>query len=413
MSILLKNIKNLNKDIYIEGNIISKISNNINLEANEIIDCSNKYAIPAFYNTHTHCAMSILRGLGDDKELFSWLSEDIWPVEDTLSDDDIYWSSKFAILEMIKSGTVFFSDMYFNQPMTIKAAHEMGIRAAISVVGFDLFKKEETEKKKNEILKFLDLDTLNNRIFKTLSCHSLYTVSDELFKFAVDLANKNNMFLHIHAAETLKEFNDCQKDFGLTPIEKLKKLGCLGNKTILAHCVHLTDNDVNIIKSNDVKIAHCPSSNLKLNSGKMRFQYLLDNNCFLTLGTDGASSNNTLSMLNEMKIASFSAKDQANSPVAGKAEDIFKIATKNGAEAFGINAGTIEEGKLADLLLLDVNDIQLLPDYNLISNLIYSADKSCITDVICDGKFLMKDRKVEGENEIIDNFKKITKRLKK
>ena len=413
MSILLKNIKNLNKDIYIENNIISKISGNIDLKTNEVIDCSDKYVVPAFYNTHTHCAMNILRGLGDDKELFSWLSEDIWPVEDTLTDDDIYWSSKFAILEMIKGGTVFFSDMYFNQPMTIKAAHEMGMRAAISVVGFDLFKEEETKKKKDEFLKFLELDTLDNRIFKTLSCHSLYTVSDELFKFTVDLANKNNMFLHIHAAETLKEFNDCKKDFDLTPIEKLEKLDCLSDKTILAHCVHLTDNDVNIIKSNGVKISHCPSSNLKLNSGKMRFQYLLDNNCYLTLGTDGASSNNALSMLNEMRMASFSAKDQVNSPVAGKAEDIFKIATRNGAEAFGINAGIIEEGKLADMLLLDADDIQLLPEYNLISNLVYSADKSCITDVICDGKFLMKNRKIEGENEIINNFKRITKRLKK
>ena len=145
----------------------------------------------------------------------------------------------------------------------------------------------------------------------------------------------------------------------------------------------------------------------------MAFQKMLDENCFITLGTDGASSNNNLSMIEEMKIASLSAKDQHNSPVACKAEDIFKVATKNGAECFGLNAGIIEEGKLADFLLLDANDIQLLPDYNLISNLVYSADKNCITDVVCDGNFLMKNRKIRDEKIIIKNFKRISKKFKK
>ena len=146
---------------------------------------------------------------------------------------------------------------------------------------------------------------------------------------------------------------------------------------------------------------------------KMQFQKMLDGGCFITLGTDGASSNNNLSMIEEMKIASLSAKNQYNSPVVCRAEDIFKIATKNGAECFGLNAGTIEEGKLADFLLLDANDIQLLPDYNLISNLVYSADKNCITDVVCDGNFLMKNKKVKDERIIISNFRKMSKKFKK
>lgn len=413
MSILLKNVKNLKKDIYIENNIIKKIEKNINIEADNVLNCKNKIIIPAFYNTHTHCAMNILRGIGDDKDLFSWLNNDIWPIEEKLNDEDIYYSSKFAILEMIKSGTVFFSDMYFNQKQTIKAINEMGIRSSISVVGFDMFNKAETEKKKQEFLDFINLKIENKKIIKTISCHSIYTVSDELLKFSADLAKKQDLFLHIHASETKKEFDDCLNQFSITPIQKLEKLGCLSNKTILAHCVHLTDNDIEIIKKHNVKIAHCPASNLKLNSGKMRFQTLLDKECFITLGTDGASSNNTLSMLNEMRIASFSAKNQQDSPMACRAEDIFKIATRNGAECFNLNAGLIEEGKLADCLLLDADDIQLLPDYNLISNLVYSADKNCITDVICDGKILMKNRKIENEKKIINDFKKVIKKFKK
>lgn len=413
MSILLKNVKNHNKDIYIKDNIIKKISKDIDVKADIILNCKNKYIIPAFYNTHTHCAMNVLRGLGDDKELFSWLNEDIWPVEDRMVYEDFYWSSKMAILEMIKSGTVFFNDMYSCQEATINAINEMGVRACISAVAFDLFNEEETKRRKDLFNDFLKLKINNKRIIKTISCHAIYTVSDELFKFAVDVAKKNNMYLHIHACETKKEVEDCIKDCGLTPIEKLEKLGCLTNKTILAHCVHLTDKDISLINKYNVKVAHCPVSNLKLNSGKMAFQKMLDENCFITLGTDGASSNNNLSMIEEMKIASLSAKDQHNSPVACKAEDIFKVATKNGAKCFGLNAGVIEEGKLADFLLLDANDIQLLPDYNLISNLVYSADKNCITDVVCDGNFLMKNRKIRDEKIIIKNFKRISKKFKK
>lgn len=413
MSILLKNVKNLNKDVYVEKNIIKKISKNINIEADFVINCKNKYIIPAFYNTHTHCAMSILRGLGDDKELFSWLNEDIWPVEDKMVYEDFYWSSKFAILEMIKSGTVFFNDMYSSQEATINAVNEMGIRACISAVAFDLFNEEETKKRKELFNDFLKLKIDNKRIIKTISCHAIYTVSDDLFRFSADIAKKNNMYLHIHACETKKEVDDCKKNYALTPIEKLETLGCLSDKTILAHCVHLTDKDIDLIKKYNTKIAHCPVSNLKLNSGKMQFQKMLNSGCFITLGTDGSSSNNNLNMIEEMKIASLSAKDQFNSPVACKAEDIFKIATQNGAECFGLNAGIIEEGKLADFLLLDADDMQLLPDYNLISNLVYSADKNCITDVVCDGNFLMRNRKVKDEKLIIKNFKRISKKFKK
>ena len=165
--------------------------------------------------------MNVLRGLGDDKELFSWLNEDIWPVEDRMVYEDFYWSSKMAILEMIKSGTVFFNDMYSCQEATINAINEMGVRACISAVAFDLFNEEETKRRKDLFNDFLKLKINNKRIIKTISCHAIYTVSDELFKFAVDVAKKNNMYLHIHACESKIEVEDCIKYCCLTPIENL------------------------------------------------------------------------------------------------------------------------------------------------------------------------------------------------
>lgn len=414
MGILLKNItlNNEKKDILIENNFFLKISDQIKTTVDKTIDCTNKVIQPAFYNTHTHAAMSLLRGLGDDKELFSWLSEDIWPIEAKLTDKDVYIGTKFAILEMIKSGTVFFNDMYFSQAAIMEAINEMGIRGAVSIVEFDMFNKSDTEKKKKATMDFLKLDNpCKDRIIKTISCHSIYTVSEELLSFASKIAKENNMYLHIHASETKKEVDDCIKKYGISPIEKLEKLDLLTSKTILAHCVHLSDKDIEIINKHNVKIAHCPISNLKLNSGKMALQKMLDKGCFITLGTDGSSSNNSLSMIDEMKIAALSAKDQDNSPTAGKSEDIFKIATNNGAKAFNINAGEIREGMLADFVLYDLNNYHLQPNYNIISNIVYSADNSAITDVFCNGKHIMKNGKVKNEEKIITDFKNCFKNL--
>lgn len=414
MKILIKNVLLNNKvqDILIENNIFSKISDKIDIKTDQIINGDNKAIQPAFYNTHTHAAMSLLRGLGDDKELFSWLNEDIWPIEAKLTDEDIYIGTKFAILEMIKSGTVFFNDMYFSQKSIMQAIDEMGIRGAVSVVEFDMFNKKDTEKKKQDTIDFLKLNNpCSDRIIKTISCHSIYTVSEDLLEFASNIAKENNMFLHIHASETKKEIDDCMNKYNMSPIEKLEKLGLLTEKTILAHCVHLNDNDINIINKYKTKIAHCPVSNLKLNSGKMALQKMLDKKCFITLGTDGSSSNNSLSMIDEMKIAALSAKNQADSPITGKAEDIFKIATQNGANAFNINAGEIKEGKIADFVLYDLNNYHMQPNYNIISNIVYSADNSAITDVFCNGKQIMKENKVKDEEKIINDFKKCFSKL--
>ena len=414
--ILLKGVLHEGKkvDILIEGNRFKKISENIEDEDAEIIPCKDKAIFPAFYNCHTHMPMTLLKGLTDEKELMQWLKEDIWPREAKMKPHDIYVASKFAILEMIKGGIVFCNDMYQFPEETMKAIDEMGIRGVVSKPEVNVtYTPEEFEEKKKKVLEFMDYPNINeNRIIKGISCHSIYTLSEEFLKFYSDLAKKNNMRIHIHACETQKEIDDCQKAHHCTPIEYLEKLGLLTDKTILAHSVHLTEKDMDIIKKYDCKVAHCPISNFKLKSGMMAFQKLHQKGITVTLGTDGSASNNSLSILQEMKVCALNAKTQAKDSKAGSAEDILKAATVNGAKAFGIDAGEIKEGKLADFILFDLNHYLFLPNYNLISNIVYSAQNDCVTDVFCDGVQLMKDRKVKDEDKICEEFKTVSDKFR-
>ena len=296
----------------------------------------------------------------------------------------------------------------------MKAIHEMGIRGFVSQP--EMYcgnSKKELEEKKNKVLKFINSPNINeNRIIKGISCHSVYTLSEEFLKFYSELAKEHNMYLHIHACETEKEVNDCWKDHNCSPIRYLKRLGLLTEKTTLAHCVHVTEDDIGLIKKYKSRIAHCPTSNSKLKSGMMPFQKLIENGVTITLGTDGSASNNSLSMLEEMKVCALNAKTQAKKSGAGKVDDIFKSATFNGAQAFGIDAGIIEENKIADFILLDMNHYLLLPNHNLISNMVYSAQNDCITDVFCDGVQIMKNRRVKDEEKIIEEFRKVSEKFK-
>ena len=415
MSILIKNVL-LNKqrqDVYIQGNRFAEIGENITKPADTIIDGSKKAILPGFYNTHTHAAMSILRGYSDDKPLFEWWYEDIIPIEEQLTEEDIYIASRLAILEMIKSGTVFFSDMYGFAEMTLKAAQEMGIRAAISAAGLDLFDAERTKRRIELYKNFINTpNPCPERIIKCLSCHAIYTVSDELFLEARRLADEHDLYLHIHVSETAKEVEDCQEKWGMSPVEKFDSLRLLTPKTILAHAIHLNDKDIEIIKKRGCFLSTNPVSNMKLNSGAFPFERLYkEMPAQVTLGTDGAASNNNLSMIDSMKTASLLAKMQADSALSGKASDIFKIATINGARAFGLDAGEIRVGALADCILVDLDNVFLTPNYNLISNMVYAADSSCVCDVICDGKPLMRDFLVAGEQEIISQAKALSEKI--
>ena len=415
MSILIKNVLHQNQyvDVLIENNRFKQIAPHIEQAADKIIDGSNKAIMPAFYNTHCHAAMSILRGYGDDKPLFNWLREDIWPIEAKLTPDDIYVASCLAVLEMIKSGTVFFADMYFYGEETMRAVKELGIRAAVSLVEMDMFEPEQTKMKKAATIKFLEQENpCPERIIKGLSCHAVYTVSADLFEFAAKTAQENDLFMQIHLSETAAENTECLEKYGMSPTERLDSFGILNDKTMLAHAVHLNSKDVEIIRHRGSYLSHNPVSNLKLNSGLFAFEDLYNEmSDKITIGTDGASSNNNLSMIESIKFASMSAKMQANSAVAGKAAEVYRASTLNGARAFGLDAGEIREGALADCLLIDMENPFMVPNYNIISNMVYAADSSVISDVICDGKLVMENYYVDGEKEILAEARKLAKKI--
>ncbi len=416
-TLLLKNVilDGKTADVLVEGNRFKRIASGIAGEADRVIDAGGRKAlIPPFYNTHTHAAMTLLRGYADDMELFTWLNDYIWPAEAKLTEEDVYCGTRLAILEMIRSGTVFFSDMYWHQRGAVRAAEEMGVRAAIGLLylsGSDGEVLERNRRSNEELL--ASRGDNSGRIQVTYAPHAIYTVSEPVLRRIAEEACANDLAIHIHASETSREVEECKAAHdGLTPIEYLDRLGILGRRTVLAHCTHLTDHDIELIRERRAVIAHMPCSNMKLCSGAFRFHDAFDlAGCRVTIGTDGASSNNNLSMLDEMKFAALLAKHESGLPTAARDADVFNLATRCGAEAYGIDAGVIAEGKLADAVLVKLDHPQMTGDYNLVANLVYSADSSVIDTVVCDGRVLMESGRIENETEILEQARACCRKL--
>lgn len=417
-SILIQNVRVDQdiRDIAIQDNIITAIEPHIDGQFDDILDATGLLASPAFYNTHCHAAMTIFRGMADQLQLFDWLQNHIWPAEAKLNDEHIYWFSKLAFLEMIKSGTVFVNDMYFFPLQTIMAAEEMGIRAAIGMSFCDGISPEMQARAKIHNDEIIEREKdFSSRIQLTLAPHAVYTITEQTFRMIEKLAKEHNWRVHIHVSETQGEVDDCRKQHNnMTPVQYLDQLGILTPNTIAAHSIHLTDEDIDILAKRQVVLSHNPCSNFKLNSGSFRFRDTIDAGCQVTIGTDGCASNDSLSMFDDMKTAVFNARLQQNSAVAAGASEVFNAATLAPAKAFNINAGEIKPGKIADLMLIDTNKPQMISEYDWRANLVYAADSSCVHSVICDGRFIMKNRAVPGEEEIISrckdtfaNFKKL------
>jgi 5-methylthioadenosine/S-adenosylhomocysteine deaminase len=403
MTLLLKNIilNNKKQDIFIKENKIEKISENLNLPADEKIDGKGEKAVlPGLINCHTHAAMSLLRGQADDLPLDDWLKK-IWALEKKLTEEDIYQGTKLACLEMIKTGTTCFDDMYWHPEAAVRAIEETGIRA---IVGLTLLDSLPMGQKEN-IEKYWRI--FKKKKFKTITFsiapHSIYTVSKENLIWAKNFAKKNNLILHIHLSEVKKEVDDCLKKYKMSPVEYLDKIGFLSKNCILAHSIWLSDKEIKILKNRKCSVVYNPCSNMKLASGIFPYQKFKKARVNICLGTDGPASNNNLDLFEEMKFGALFQKISEMNPTIAPAQEIFKTATKNSAKALKINSGQIKKEKLADLILIDLNNICLASRHNLISNLpstkinlvqdlIYSCSGNCVSDVICDGKILMWDR---------------------
>ncbi len=407
MRLLIKNVILENKkiDILVEKGKISKIGKNLNLKANEKIDAKGEKAvIPGLINCHSHGAMILFRGIAEDLPLKEWLEKKIWPREAKLTEDDVYWGTKLAILEMIKSGITTFNEMYWFEEAQFAAIKEMGIRAFLGLVILDFLpmgSKEKVEKLAQKLKR-----NLPPTIQFTIAPHAIYTVSKENLIWAKNFAKKHKLLIHMHLAETENEVKDCLKKYKMRPVEFLEKIGFLNKNCIFAHCIWLSDREIEILEKRSCHLVYNPTSNMKLVSGIFPWKKIKKRKLNVCLGTDGPASNNSLNLFLEMKIGALLQKIENKDPTIISAKEIFQMATKNGAKALRIEAGQIKVGKLADLVLIDLNKIEAFPNYDLISNLVYSDLKSCISEVICDGKILMRDGKIENEKEIIKRAKK-------
>ncbi len=374
------------RNILIEDKRFKDLDAPAEVDEAQVFDASGSAILPAMYNTHTHAAMTLLRGYADDMPLQKWLQEYIWPFEDKLTPEDIRKGSEIAVKEMVRSGTVFFNDMYFDVEETIDTVNRTGTRAAIGITVMENHSKAVTREKREFILHWQD--PTGGRVRLVMAPHAIYTVGERKLRDSAEFAREHGMLLHIHLSETVKEVEDCLIEHGTTPVRYLDSIGFLGPDVIAAHCVHVDDEEAAILAERGVTVSHCPCSNMKLGSGVFPYSRLMQAGCRITLGTDGASSGNNLDLREAMKFAALLAKSGGD-PELLPAEEVFRWATRSGAEAFGIDAGVIAEGKLADCLLIDLSDIRMQPCHHLVSNFVYSADSRCIKHVLCDGRIVL------------------------
>ena len=373
-------------------------------EADFIIDGEGALAMPGLVNTHTHAAMSLLRGYADDMILQDWLAQKIWPLEAHLTPDDVYWGTKLACLEMIRSGTTAFNDMYFMVDQAAKAVDEAGIRAVLSYGFIDLFDatKRENECKATENLA-AHIRSLNNpRIKAAVGPHAPYTVSPEGLKWCADFAEEQKCGIHIHLAETEKEVTDCVAQHGKSPAAHLDACGILTPHTVAAHCCWLDAAECQLLGKRGVSVSHNPSSNMKLATHRaMPYPELVAAGANPCLGTDGCASNNNLDMFEEAKTAALLQKFFWNNPTILPAHEALAMATANGAKALGFPTGKLAVGAPADIVLVTTAAACNTPLHNATSNLIYACNGGTVETTICNGRVLMLDREIPGEEAIL------------
>jgi 5-methylthioadenosine/S-adenosylhomocysteine deaminase len=412
--ILLKNVYTNGRrtDILVRGNIIAKIADGIEAPGEEVIDCSRMAAIPGLINMHTHAAMTMTRSAKEDMKLHPWLQY-IWKIEAHFDEEILYWGNKLACLEMIKTGTTCFNDMYWGVDIAARVCDEMGIRGVHSYCMLDNGNMEKAEKERRALLRaFEKSQSFSPLNMFAVSVHAPYTVCEDNMRFAAMFAEQNNLLLHIHMSETEQEILDAQRDWGCSPVEYCESLGILSDRVIAAHSLWLSPHDIELMGAYGVTAVHNINSNLKIASGyKFPMEELMAAGANVTLGTDGCGSSNNLDMLEALKTAAIVQKAWRRNPEAIPLETLLKIGSENAAKALGLNAGKIEEGRLADIALIDMNNVWFTPNYDFEANLVYSANSSCVDTLICDGRIVMRGRKVEGEQEILDNANACAERL--
>lgn len=419
--ILLHNIvvDGVMSDMLIEGNRISGISP-VDCQSYacagvadsvECFDCEGKTAVPGFVNMHTHAGMSMMRGVGEDIAFHEWIAN-IWKIELDLTPEYVYHATRMACLEMIKTGTTTFNDHYWYLPEGQKAAAEMGVRGVHAYVICDRNDPAESERQKLQCVEMYELSKSwpSTSVF-AIAIHAIYSVSEPMIVWATEFAREHGLKIHIHVSETRKEIEDCMACHGgMSPVEYLDSLGVLGPDVIAAHTLWVSEKDIEILGKRGVTCVHNVNSNLKLASGyRFRYNELRDAGANICLGTDGCASSNNLDMLETMKTSAMIQKAWRDDPTAMPLQEIMQMATVNGGKALGLDLGKIEKGALADILIVDTSGYSFMSPGSFEANLVYSAHSDCVDSMIVDGKFVMKNRVVPGEKEILEEARKMLK----
>ncbi|ODR82381.1 S-adenosylhomocysteine deaminase [Haladaptatus sp. W1] len=385
-------------------------------DADETLDASDGLVIPGLVNAHCHAAMTLLRGYADDKPLDSWLREDVWPVEAALTPEDVRAGTELGMLEMIKSGTTGFADMYFEVDEVAEAVEEAGLRARIGHGVVTIGKDEEVAREDFEtslaIAEEFD-GAADGRITTAVMPHSLTTVGEEYLDDYISRTRDLGVPLHYHANETRDEVAPIVEERGKRPLEYAREKGMTGESDFVAHGVHVNTTEIDLLAETGTGVIHCPASNMKLASGMAPVQAMLDAGVTVGLGTDGAASNNDLDMFGEMRDAAMLGKLAANDASAVAAESVVEMATRGSATALGFDSGRIEEGANADLAVIDLSSAHLVPHHDLVSHLAYAARGSDVKHTICDGTVLMADREplTLDEKSVTENAEKRAKEL--
>lgn len=379
------------------------------------IDAAGKLVMPGLVNTHGHAAMVLLRGYADDLPLMEWLEKKCWPIEDKMTEEDIYWGTQLAILEMLKTGTTCFTDMYFQMDGVARSVEQSGIRAVLSrgMIGFPP-KGEQAIKESREFVKKWH-GAANGRITTLLGPHAPYTCPPDYLKQVVALSEELNLPIQIHLSETAGEVELSIKEHGVTPIRLMEQVGLFDRPTLAAHCVHVTDEDIEIMARYDVHVAHNPDSNLKLGSGVAPALKMLNKGLVVGLGTDGAASNNNLDMFEEMRQAAMVHKGVQLDPIAITAYKALEMATKDGAKALFLDEkhGTLQSGALADLIFIDYDRPYYHPRHNLLAHIVYAGQSGDVTDVMVDGQMVIQNgcAVFMDEERIYQEVERVCKRL--
>ena len=402
------------EDVVIENDSIIYVGNNYNEKCDKVIDATGKIVMPGLINCHTHLGMSLFRATNDDYSLDEWLKNYIWPIEDKMTEDDMYYSTLLSLVEMVKTGTTCFNDMYFNFKGSLKAFDKIKVRGIYTrcLMG-DL-----DENGISRINEFKELYSTNkNELIKlSIAPHALYTTSLDYLKECNSLANIYNLPIHIHLSENEKEVKDIKEKYNKLPIEVLEEVGFLDKKVILAHGTFISDKEIFIIKNKDVSICTNPISNLNLGCGVADIKKYIENGINVCLGTDGVGSGNNMNLFYHMSILDNLQKGIYKDPTVMNSYEVLKIATINGAKALGLDSeiGSIEVGKKADIIIVDLNNIEMFPTVNPIIQVVHNGWYNSVDTVMINGNIIVENKNLNVDinlDELKNKILEIRNRL--